>query len=339
MDKIEEFIQLSHGDGGIKTGELIEKTILGHLKNKILEKLEDSAILELNGTKIAFTTDSFVVDPVFFPGGDIGKLSVCGTINDLATTGCRPVALSLSFIMEEGFPLTDFKKILASIKETADESGVNIVTGDTKVVGKGNADSIFINTSGIGLVDYKKEFSPRLIKPGDKIIINGPIADHGAAIMSCRKGFNFKSGIKSDCAPLSAMVMDMIKVSDSIHCLRDATRGGLATILLELAKSSGTRINIFEDNIPLRKEVRGLCEFLGLDPLYMANEGKMVAFVGQKDASRVIEAISANKYGKGSSIIGEVAGKDDEGPVILNTAIGTTRILDRYYSEQLPRIC
>jgi len=334
----DRIIQLSHGDGGIKTGELISNLLLKYFGNEILNKLEDSAVLNCSNKKIAYTTDSFVVNPIFFPGGDIGKLSICGTINDLVTTGCTPLAISLSFILEESFPVSDFKKILSSIKSTLDDTKLHIVTGDTKVVEKGSADKIFINTSGIGLIDNDIDISPEKIKAGDKILLNGSIADHGTAILSCRKEFNFKTNIVSDCAPLSSLVSDMLAASNKIHALRDATRGGLASILFELARASGTNINIYEDKIPVKKEVHGICEFLGLDPLYIANEGKMVVFVDGNDADKVLQAMKKNKYGKDSRIIGEVTEKG-EGLIILITELGTKRILDPQYSEQLPRIC
>jgi len=334
----DEIIQLSHGDGGIKTGELINNLLLKYFGNEILNKLEDSAVLNYSGKRIAYTTDSFVVNPIFFPGGDIGKLSICGTINDLVTTGCAPVAMSLSFILEEGFPVSDFKKILLSTKNVLDETGLNIVTGDTKVVEKGSADKIFINTSGIGLIYNDIDISPKKIKVGDKILLNGGIAEHGTAILSSRKEFNFKTSIVSDCAPLSSLVNDMLSASIKIHALRDATRGGLASILFELARTSESNINIYENKIPVKKEVRGICEFLGLDPLYIANEGKMVAIVDRKDTDKVLQAMKKNKYGKDSQIIGEVTEKG-EGGVILITKLGTRRVLALHYSEQLPRIC
>ncbi len=334
----DKIIQLSHGDGGIKTGELINNLILKYLGNKILNRLEDSAVLKFSNNKVAFTTDSFVVNPIFFPGGDIGKLSICGTINDLVTTGCTPAALSLSFILEESFPVSDFKKILSSIKKVLGDTGLHIVTGDTKVVEKGSADKIYINTSGIGVILSNLEISPYRIKTGDKILINGGIAEHGTAILSSRKEFNFKTGIISDCAPLSSLVKDMTAASKNIHALRDATRGGLASILFELASASGSNINIYEHKIPIKKEVRGICEFLGLDPLYIANEGKMVVFVDKKDADSVLKAMRKNRYGKDSCIIGEVT-ENGKGNVILTTKLGTRRILDLPFSEQLPRIC
>jgi len=334
----DKIIQLSHGDGGIKTGELINNLLLEYFGNEVLNKLEDSAILKPASGRIAFTTDSFVVDPIFFPGGDIGKLSICGTINDLATAGCTPLALSLSFIIEEGFLVSDFEKILGSIKKVTGDTGIKIVTGDTKVVGKGSADKIFINTSGIGSVKSGIDISPLKIKVGDKILLNGSIAEHGTAILSLRKEFDFKTSIKSDCAPLNSLVGDMLDTSIKIHALRDPTRGGLASVLFEMARTSRTNINIYEDKIPIKKEVLGICRFLGLDPLYIANEGKMVAIVDKEDAPKVLQRMKKNKYGRDSQLIGEVTEKG-EGLIILNTELGTRRMLDLHYSAQLPRIC
>jgi len=334
----DDIIQLSHGDGGLKTSKLISGLILDHIGNKILNKLEDSAVLADINSKLAFTTDSFVVNPIFFPGGDIGKLSICGTINDLATTGCIPLALSLSFIIEEGFKIKDLKKILQSIKKVTDECKISIVTGDTKVVERGSADKLFINTSGIGAIGKNISISPSNIMKGDKIIINGGIAEHGISVINSRNNFNFSSDIISDCAPLHSLVQDMLKVSKNIHCLRDATRGGIATVLIELAKISNCRIDIYENKIPVKKEVLGICEFLGMDPLYIANEGKMIAFVRSDEANIVLEAMKKNKYGGESCIIGEVS-KKGKNNLVLNTQLGTKRILDLLYSEQLPRIC
>jgi hydrogenase expression/formation protein HypE len=334
----DKIIQLSHGDGGHKTMELTENLLLKYLGNKILNKLEDSAVLDSVNGRLSFTTDSFTVDPIFFPGGDIGKLSICGTINDLVTTGCIPLALSLSLIIEEGFLVSDLEKILLSIKKVLDSTGIKIVTGDTKVVSRGSADKIFINTSGIGMASRIIDISPSKIKTGDKILLNGSIAEHGTAILSQRKEFNFKTKIKSDCAPLDSLVRDMLTVSNKIHALRDPTRGGLASVLFEMAKISGTNINIYEEKIPIKKEVLGICQFLGLDPLYIANEGKMLAIVDKNDAPKILDRMKANKYGRGSCVIGDVTEKGS-GLIILNTGLGTRRVLDLHYSEQLPRIC
>ena len=300
--------------------------------------MEDSAVLDYSSEKIVFTTDSFVVDPIFFPGGDIGKLSVCGTINDLSTTGCTPVALSLAIILEEGFLVSHLKKILLSIKHSLKEANVKVVTGDTKVVEKGNIDKIYINTSGIGVLNNKINISPLNIKVGDKILLNGGIGEHGLSVLSQRKEFDFKTSLESDCAPLNSLVSDMLNVSKNIHAIRDVTRGGLATILVEMAKSSNTSIAIHQDKIPIKREVVGICEFLGLDPLYIANEGKIAVFVDKDDAEKVLQSMRKNKYGRSSQIIGEVT-DSGQGMVVLNTTIGTKRILDMHYSKQLPRIC
>ncbi|MHB8280628.1 MAG: hydrogenase expression/formation protein HypE [Candidatus Humimicrobiaceae bacterium] len=333
-------ILLSHGDGGIKTGELINNLIIKYFGNKILNRLEDSAIInDFHNEKIAYTTDSFVVKPVFFPGGNIGKLCICGTINDLAAAGATPVALSMGLIIEEGFEVKYLEKILESAGEVLKETKTAIITGDTKVVEKNGMDKIFINTSGIGYIRRNTDITPLNIKPGDKIIINGSIAEHGLAVLSSRPEFNFKTNIISDCAPLSSLVNEMIGSSDKVHALRDATRGGIATILIEMSEKSKTRIAIYEDRIPVKKEVRTLCEFLGLDPLYIANEGKMVAFVDPADTNKVLDTMKKNKYGRDSCIIGEVTENSTESAVFYNTKIGTKRILDKLYSEQLPRIC
>ena len=338
-----DVILLSHGDGGARTAELINNFITGYFKNDILDKLEDSAVFSCPEKKIAFTTDSFVVDPIFFPGGDIGKLSICGTVNDLVTSGCTPRALSFALILEEGFKIKELKEIIKSMKTTLD--GINdegldlkIVTGDTKVVGKGNVDKIYINTSGIGFIKKGVDISPSNIKPGDAIILSGTIGDHGVAILSSREDFGFKTNIRSDCSPLNSLVSDVMSVSGKIHAIRDATRGGLARVLIEISGDIKLDFEIDINLIPVHRETAGICEFLGLDPLYIANEGKMVLFVGQEDADKVLKAMKTNKYGKNASIIGRVS-DGGEGMVVLKTEIGTRRILDLHYSEQLPRIC
>jgi hydrogenase expression/formation protein HypE len=333
-------ILLSHGDGGIKTSELINNLILKYFNNKILNRLEDSAVISgIKNTKLAYTTDSFVVKPIFFPGGDIGKLCICGTINDLATSGAVPAVLSMGLIIEEGLETDILENILESASKVLEESNTNIVTGDTKVVEKNSADRIFINTSGLGFIKNNINISPARIKPGDKILLNGSIAEHGLAVLSSRPEFSFKTNIISDCAPLNSLIEDILKISDKIHALRDATRGGIATVLIEMSQKSQTLFNIFEERIPVKREVRSLCEFLGLDPLYIANEGKMLIFVDSADADKVLEAMKKNKYGHNSCIIGEVTKNMEYGTVSYNTRIGTTRFLDKFYSEQLPRIC
>ncbi|MDD3520344.1 MAG: hydrogenase expression/formation protein HypE [Actinomycetota bacterium] len=333
----ENKILISHGDGGSKTNELIKNLIFNYLGNNILEKMEDSAVLNLDNKRIAFTTDSFVVNPIFFTGGDIGKLSICGTLNDIACSGAKPLFLSLSFIIEEGFETDKLCRILESIKTVLKEVNVPIVTGDTKVVEKNNIDKIFINTSGIGSIPAGIEISPSKIKPKDKIIINGPIAEHGISVLTSREDFGFK-GIDSDCAPLNIMVEELLNQGLLIHAIRDATRGGLASVLNEFSEISNYQFKIFEESIPVNKKVFAICEFLGLDPLYIANEGRMIFFVDPKDADSVLTILKNNKYGKNSAIIGEVE-QTRSNNVILITQIGTSRILDKFYSEQLPRIC
>jgi hydrogenase expression/formation protein HypE len=340
-------ILLAHGDGGKKSSDLVNGLLVKHLGNSILSKLEDSAIFDFPGRKTAFTTDSFTVKPVFFPGGDIGKLCVCGTVNDLAVCGCSPLALSLSLIIEEGFSYADLEKIVLSIKKTLSLTTVKygIVTGDTKVVEKGGADGIFINTAGIGYFDSSRIMSPLNIKEGDDIVLNGSIAEHGISLLSRRPEFNFKTKIISDCAPLDSLISGMLSASSNIHALRDATRGGLARVLIEMAQSSGLDFEIFEENIPVKREARGICEFLGLDPLYIANEGKIAAFINPEDTARVIGAMKENEYGKDSAVIGRVIKNSgnkksgEPGRVVLVTRFNTKRLLDIYYSEQLPRIC
>jgi hydrogenase expression/formation protein HypE len=351
--KNDDIILMSHGDGGLKSSELISNVISKHIKNDILDRFEDSAVIRLPGNKIAFTTDSFVINPIFFPGGDIGKLSICGTVNDLAASGAVPYFLSFSLIIEEGFPIKDLEKIMESVRDTIDEINnstlgsrpdnnqniqLKIVTGDTKVVEKGSADKIYINTAGIGLIDEEVNISPSRIETGDIIIVSGTIGDHGIAVLSKRKEFDFKTALKSDCAPLSPMVAELIATCKNIHAIRDATRGGLARVLFELALASKHDFEISNAAIPVKRETRGICEFLGMDPLYVANEGKMVFFVSAEDAFSVLGAARKNKYGRDACIIGRVT-KKGSGRVILNTEIGTKRLLDLYYSEQLPRIC
>jgi hydrogenase expression/formation protein HypE len=329
-------ILLAHGSGGKLMQNLIE-SFLPDLTNPILEKMEDSAVFDIKG-RLAFTTDSYTVNPIFFPGGDIGKLAVCGTVNDLAVSGAKPLYLSLAFIIEEGLPLADLKKILASIKKAAGESGVKIVTGDTKVVDKGGADKLFINTAGVGIVPDGVDISAANARPGDKIILSGTIGDHGIAVLSRREGLKFESPVPSDCAPLNELAADMLSVTKNIHCLRDPTRGGLATTLNDFAERSGVGILIEEVKIPVAKAVLAACELLGLDPLYIANEGKLAAVVPAKEADAVLAVMKKNKYGKNAAIIGEVVA-EHAGRVIMKTALGASRIVDVPVGELLPRIC
>ena len=335
---MEEHILLAHGNGGILTSQLIENCFLPYFKDPLLEQLNDQAIFELEDHRIAFTTDSFVVDPLFFPGGDIGKLAVCGTVNDLAVGGATPLYLSVGFIIEENFPIEELKKISSSISTAAREARVRIVTADTKVVEKGACDKLFINTSGIGLVTREVDFSGHNAKRGDKIVLSGDIGDHGIAILSSRKGIAFETSIKSDCAPLNLLVDDLLPYGRSIHVVRDLTRGGLATILNEIATQSAIGITIYEDRIPLKEEVRGVCELLGLDPLYQANEGKLIAFVHPEGAEEVLSVMKKNPLGENARIIGEVVSTPSE-KVTMETHIGGSRLIEMLVGEELPRIC
>jgi hydrogenase expression/formation protein HypE len=333
---MEDKILLAHGSGGKLMHDLIASFMLP-LANPILAKMDDSAVFEAGG-RLAFTTDSYTVNPLFFPGGDIGRLAVCGTVNDLSMSGASPLYLSLAFIIEEGFPIADLKKIIASIAETASEAGVQIVTGDTKVVNKGSADKIFINTAGIGTVPEGVDISASNARPGDKIILSGNIGDHGIAVLSRREGLKFDTPVPSDCAPLNKLVADMLAASKNIRCMRDPTRGGLATTLNDFATQSDVGISIVESKIPVAKAVQAACELLGLDPLYIANEGKLVAIVDSKDADAVLAKMKRNKYGKNAVIIGEVVA-EHPGRVVMKTALGASRIVDMPVGELLPRIC
>jgi hydrogenase expression/formation protein HypE len=330
-------ILLAHGSGGKLAHDLVEKSFVRALANPLLDKLDDSAVFDISG-RLAFTTDSYVVSPIFFPGGDIGKLAVCGTVNDLATSGARPLYLSLSFIIEEGLALDDLGKVVASVQKAVDEAGVKIVTGDTKVVTRGSADKLFINTAGVGLIPEGVNVSGANAKPGDKVILSGTIGDHGIAVVSKREGLSFATKLKSDCAPLGGLVADMLKTSPNIHALRDPTRGGLATSLNELARQSKVSIRIEEKEIPVREEVLAACEMLGFDPLYVANEGKMIAIVAHEDADKVLAAMRKNKYGKDAAIIGEVMA-ENPGRVVMKTILGSSRIVDMLVGDLLPRIC
>jgi hydrogenase expression/formation protein HypE len=333
---MEDKILLAHGSGGKLSHDLINDFI-PDLSNPILDKLDDSAVFELSG-RLAFTTDSYTVNPIFFPGGDIGKLAVCGTVNDLSMSGAKPLYLSLSFIIEEGFPITELKKVLASIHKAAEEAKVEIITGDTKVVNQGSADKLFINTAGIGIVPEGVNISATNARPGDKIIINGNIGDHGIAVLSQREGLKFHMPVPSDCAPLNKLVAEMLATSTNIHCLRDPTRGGLATTLNDFAEQSIVGIKIEEDRIPTDKAVLAACELLGFDPLYIANEGKVVAVVAPADADSILAKIKRNKYGARATIIGEVVA-EHPGQVVMKTSLGASRIVDMPVGELLPRIC
>ena len=331
-------VMLAHGGGGSLSNKLIEKMFFSEFDNDYLNKMHDGAVFQTQKGRMAFSTDSFVIQPLFFPGGNIGELAVYGTVNDIACCGAVPQYLSLGFIIEEGLPMDDLWKIVQSIKFAADKAGVQIVTGDTKVVEKGKGDKIFINTSGVGIVKEGVNISPENCKPGDKIIVSGTVADHGISIMSLRAGLEFETEIESDTAPLNHMVQEILEISDKITVLRDPTRGGLASTLNEIASSSKKGIMLYEDKIPLREDVKGVCEMLGLDPLYVANEGKLLVFVAENDAEKVLKTMQKNEFGKNAAIIGEVQESNDK-IVKLKTSIGTTRVVDMISGEQLPRIC
>ncbi|MFH1664521.1 MAG: hydrogenase expression/formation protein HypE [Candidatus Omnitrophota bacterium] len=331
-------ITIGHGSGGRLTHGLIGGVFFKYLGNDILERCEDAALVNMGGGDIAFTTDSFVVKPAFFPGGDIGKLAVCGTVNDLAVTGARPMFITCGFIIEEGFLLEDLEIIVKSMGEWAGKAGVKVAAGDTKVVEKGEADGIFINTSGIGSFNGDVRLSVDRIKPGDKVIISGTVGDHGIAVLSRRKGLEFGGDVRSDCAPLNKMLSGLIESVGGVRFMRDPTRGGLATTLNEITGPGKFGITIEEKDIPVREEVRGACELLGLDPLYMANEGKAVIIADPSCAEDALSALKENEYGKGAAVIGEIT-PFDAGMVCLRTRYGVRRIIDMLTAEHLPRIC
>jgi len=333
-----EKILLDHGSGGKISHSMFSEMILPIFDNAELARQDDGAVLDINGNRLAFSTDSYVVDPIFFPGGNIGDLAVNGTVNDVAMCGAIPLYISVGLILEEGFPKKDLEAILKTMANAAKKAGVKIVTGDTKVVPKGKADKIFINTSGIGVIPEGVVISGDKAQPGDKIIISGTIADHGITILSTREGLKFDSNIQSDSAPLNQMVESIIGSGLDIHVLRDPTRGGLGTTLNEIASQSNIGINIHENSLPIQAPVQGICELLGFDPLYIANEGKLMAFVTEKDSKKVLDIIKQNEFGKNADIIGEVTNKNP-GKVFLETTIGGLRIIDMLTGEQLPRIC
>ena len=331
-------ILLAHGGGGKLMHQLIESVFVSSFDNPTLNAKLDSAFLQLNTNKIAFTTDSYVVHPLFFPGGDIGTLAVNGTVNDLAMGGARPLYLSAGFILEEGFHTETLWQIAQSMKNAAIDAGVQLVTGDTKVVDKGKGDGVYINTAGIGVIEHDLIISPDSIKAGDVILLSGDIGRHGIAVMAVREGLAFESDIESDCAPLGDVVMDLIKNGIQIHCMRDLTRGGLGCTLVEIAESARINIHISETEIPIREDVQGACEILGLDPIYIANEGRFMCIVPSDQAKKAIKIMQSHLVGEGASIIGRVDDKM-EGIVLMSTFIGTSRIIDMPSGEQLPRIC
>jgi hydrogenase expression/formation protein HypE len=335
----DEYITLSHGSGGKASHNLIEGVFAPAFSNPALDSMDDSATLNMPGGKMAFTTDTYVVSPLFFPGGDIGRLAVHGTINDLAMAGAKPLYLSAGFVLEEGLPVADLKRIVASMAEAARMADVTIVTGDTKVVQRGKGDGVFINTAGVGLVEASWTISQSQARPGDIVLLSGPVGDHGIAIMLAREGLELESEIVSDTAPLHTLVAAILEAGGAaLHCLKDPTRGGVATTLNEVAITSEVCIALDEKAIPVRPEVRGACELLGLDPLTIANEGKLLAVVAAEKARTVLEAMRANPYGREAVIIGEVQ-PEPAAMVFLRTDIGGTRVLDMLVGDPLPRIC
>ncbi len=343
----DKVILLAHGSGGQLSHDLVEQMFLRFFDNPALLRLDDSAVLELppaqpaaHPPRLAISTDSYVVSPLFFPGGDIGKLAICGTVNDLSMSGARPLWLSAGFIIEEGLPLADLERIVASMAATAAQAGVQIVAGDTKVVDRGSADRLFINTAGVGLIPPGVTIAGDQARPGDVILLNGTIGDHGMTIMTQREGLQFDSPLESDCAPLGRLVASLLATlpAGTLHCLRDPTRGGLATTLNELAERSGVGIEIEERAVPVREAVRGACELLGLDPLYVANEGKVVAIIAPEGAEAALTALRTDPYGREAVAIGHVT-ESHPGRVVLHTALGARRVVDMLVGEQLPRIC
>lgn len=335
-----EKIMLGHGSGGKLSHELIDSLFAKHFDNAYLRQQSDSAVLENEGQNIAFTTDSFVVDPIFFPGGDIGKLAIAGTVNDLAVSGAVPRFISCGFIIEEGFSRDELEKIVISMANEAKKAGVQIVTGDTKVVDKGKCDKVFINTSGIGFLPEKNKniSSGKNIQIGDKIIINGSIGDHGMTVMAARNELNISANIQSDCACLNGLIQSVLDVTDEVRFMRDATRGGLGTVLSELVKGKEFGLQAIEENLVINEKVKGICELLGFDPIYVANEGKVVMVVGQKDAENVLSVMRKHPLGKDASLIGEIT-SSHKGTAWLETVIGGKRIIDMLSGQQLPRIC
>ncbi len=331
-------ILLDHGSGGKISHRLISDVMVPYFDNPILTRLNDGAVFDIQGKRLAFSTDSYVVDPIFFPGGNIGDLAVNGTVNDIAMCGAKPLYLSIGLIMEEGLPLEDLNLILQSMKDAAERAEVAIVTGDTKVVPKGAADKIFINTSGVGTIPEEVDICGSNAKPGDQIIISGTVADHGVAVLTQREGLTFHSSIESDTAPLNHMVARMLSKTNHIHVLRDPTRGGVATTLNEIALGSGVGIRLYEDQIPVKDEVTGICELLGMDPLYLANEGILLAFVKADLADEVLTVVKEEDIGSDACIVGEVV-SDFPGQVFMETHIGGTRIVDMLSGNPLPRIC
>jgi hydrogenase expression/formation protein HypE len=333
-----EQVLLAHGGGGRLMHQLLERVFLSAFRNPWLETGHDAAVLEVGAARVAFTTDSYVVRPLFFPGGSIGTLAVNGTVNDLAMAGARPIALSAGFIIEEGLPMDTLRRVVASMQEAASAVGVPIVTGDTKVVDRGKGDGVFINTAGVGVVEHTLSIQPRSVRAGDVVILSGDIGRHGMAIMAVREGLQFESAIESDCAPLAAPVLSLLDGAVEVHCLRDVTRGGLASALNEIAATARVGITVDERQVPVREDVRGACEILGFDPMYVANEGRFVAFVPAAQAARAVDLLRGHAVCADARVVARVAERD-AGLVVLRSLLGSTRVLDMLSGEQLPRIC
>ena len=336
--KHDQKIMLGHGSGGLMSQQLIRDIFVNAFKNPILNKGNDAGFINNLNKPISVSTDAHVVFPLFFPGGDIGKLAICGTVNDVSMLGAKPLFITASFILEEGFLFSDLYKVVWSMKQAADEAGVTIIAGDTKVVEKGKADGVYISTTGIGTIQAENKISGDEAKPGDKVIISGYLGDHGIAVLNARGELGFSSDIKSDVAPLNNMVSEILQTSNNIHVLRDPTRGGLATTLNEIAKQSNVCIKLIEETIPVRPETNSVCEMLGFDPLYIANEGKLIVIVAPEDAEKVFDTIKNSKYGSHAQIIGEVV-EDPAGRVLMKTILGSHRVVDTLRGELLPRIC
>ncbi|MCL6474122.1 MAG: hydrogenase expression/formation protein HypE [Firmicutes bacterium] len=331
-------VVMAHGGGGRLMHQLIEKMFVATFGGGALQARHDSTLLELPRARLAFTTDSYVVRPLFFPGGDIGKLAVYGTVNDLAMSGARPLYLSLGMILEEGLPMETLWQVVVSIQQAAQAARVQIVSGDTKVVDRGKGDGVFLNTSGVGVIEHDLTIAPQSVRVGDALVLSGDIGRHGIAVMAVREGLQFESQIESDCAPLAEPVLALIAEGIEVHCLRDLTRGGLASAVVEIAESAGVGIQLEEARIPVREDVRGACEILGFDPLYVANEGRFVAFVPAAQAEKTVEVLRRFAVSATADVVGEVTASP-EGTVVLKSVIGTSRVVDMLSGEQLPRIC
>jgi hydrogenase expression/formation protein HypE len=331
-------ILLAHGGGGTLMHRLIERIFRPAFGNRFLDQRHDGAVVPLGGQRLAFTTDSYVVRPLFFPGGDIGTLAVNGTVNDLAMCGARPLFLSAGFILEEGLPVDTLRRVVESMHRAAETAGVHVVTGDTKVVDRGKGDGLYVNTAGVGVIEHELTVAPASVRPGDAVLLSGDIGRHGMAVMAVREGLDFESAITSDCAPVASAALALLEAGLEVHCLRDLTRGGLASALVEIAEAAGLTVHVREKAIPVQEEVRGACEILGLDPLYVANEGRFIAFLPADQAESALAVLHAHPPAEGACVIGTVQA-GTEGLVTMTGMIGTSRVIDMLSGEQLPRIC